>query len=232
MTKGKFYTSLNEVEDLLKVANLLRQKGFKPIGEVSAEFKFSALRKTYFQTYKIGKINFDFDFLLQDESYLQFSHNDSNNPKYPLLRYAFFQNPQEFISYEDYLWQLNIEPEEAGDSFIEEYSQYLSEASINTEATTIRYDLDFSSHHPLIHATSHLHIGVSENLRIPCNKIMTPVAFTLFIIKNLYYNTWKNLMDDTDHFYQPYLSNMKESCGYVMPPLWIHDQESKEFFLG
>ena len=139
MTKGKFYTSFSEVESLLKKAGLYRQKGIKPIGQVSHEFQFSALRRTYFQTYKIGKANFDFDILLLDESYFQFSINDSNDSKYPFLRYAFLQNPQEFLSYDDYLAQnLGADIEDVGDLFIEEYSQYMSEASINTETTSIR----------------------------------------------------------------------------------------------
>lgn len=233
MNLAIFNVSFSKSEKVLKEANLFKSKGIKPVGSVSDEFKSASLKSSYFKTFKIGLQNLDYDILLYDDSFFQFSFEKSEHNNYPFLRYAFFQNPQEYISYEEYLEsELNIDYTTAGDLFIEEYQQYLTELEINTNSTTIRYDLDCKSYKPLIHSASHLHIGNSENVRIPCNKILSPLAFTIFVIKHIYYNNWQILIKDFEKFDNDFFKNLKQNCAFIMPPFWLHNTEGKDFFIG
>lgn len=230
MTIGAFNSSLVLVEKILKESNLFKQKGVKPIGEISQEFKNTSIKGSYFDTYKVGIKNLDYDFLLNDDSFFQFVFIP-NSQNLPSIRYAFFQNPQEFISYEEYLFSEEVSYEEVGDSLLEYYQQFLTEAEINSNSSTLRYDLDHLNHSPLIHATSHLHIGKGENVRIPCDKIMSPLSFAMFVIKHVYYNNWKQLISDTQWFQNNYLNTLKSSCTNVIMPYWVVNPEAKEFFL-
>ncbi|MBK7873669.1 MAG: hypothetical protein IPJ74_24925 [Saprospiraceae bacterium] len=129
MNGAIFDQSMLSIEKLLKDikfhgdVSLLKQRTTKKINKdgLSNEFKSIFQTNDYFRVYIVGKENYDFDFLLQDESYLQFSifQNSDNSP--PELRYAFFQNPQYFIT-----WMIpgrdfkNFDPE-TGRSFIQEF---------------------------------------------------------------------------------------------------------------
>ena len=231
MTVGSFKSSMVLVEKFFKQSFLLKSKGVKPLGETSDEFKSSTLKGNYYTSYQTALRNLDYDFLLKDESFLQFSFSKLNEIGYPTLRYAYYQNPKEFITYEEYLAkEVETSYEEAGDIFIEDYVQFLTEASINSDFTTIRYDLDSKNYLPLIHATSHLHIGNAENIRIPCSKIMTPLSFILFITKHVYYENWKTLLKN-DNFYKEYLDVLKPQCSYVNLSGWNTNMETKEFYL-
>lgn len=232
MTIGAFTQSVSRIPALLKEANLFREKGVKPLGSVSDEFRAASQKGRYFEIYKTALDNLDYDFLLYDESFFQFSFSDSGVAGYPNLRFAFFQNPHEYVTYEEFLAEiLETDYITAGDIFLEEYSQFLSEMENNQNYATIRYDLDQKSYHALIHSTSHLHIGNSENIRIPCNKVMTPLMFVLFVVKHAYFNHWKNLIENYEHFEQNYFGGAKATCNLVESPYWEQNPEEFEFFL-
>lgn len=233
MNRIFFGESLAQGKRLLKDIDLFRVEGTKPLGEVSDEFRTASIRGKYLEAYEVAKRNLDFDILLKDESFFQFSFENGNKDSLPKLRYAFFQNPQEYVSYTEFLSNyLSSTYEEVGDSFIEEHSQYLSELEINTSSAMIRYDLDCSTHKPLLHAVSHIHIGNSEHIRIPINRVMTPCSFVVFIIKNIYYGFWKYLIEENAQFDADYYSTMKSQCPSLEKKYWDVNLETKDFFLG
>lgn len=197
MTLSGFHTSFNEIEKILKEFSLLKSKGVKILSKegVSDNFKSSSIKDDYFECYKIGKENFDYDFLLNDESFFQFEY--FNDGKVMELRYAFFQNPVDFITYKEFLETYIIPTgvaesvDEAGAEFEVEYSQHLSEQNLHNRYITIRYDVDYKNYKPIIHSISHLHVGHLSNFRIPSDKFISPLRFVLFTIKSAYYSDWK-----------------------------------------
>ena len=205
MNEGAFRSSLDEARTLLNQLGFLKSSGVKSIYRdgVSDEFKKASQQENYFRLYNTGLENFDYDILMYDESFLQFSYDGIDGNDIPLLRFAFFQNPQLFITYEQYIDHLKKESyidedenlESLGVSFEEEYSQYLNEQQVNTSNTSIRFDTDSESHIPLVHSTSHFHFGHVTNVRVPCCSVISPLGFVLFIIKHIYYNDWKRLIE-------------------------------------
>ncbi len=189
-----FNISVREVEEVLKDFQLFQMKGIKSLNEdgVSDQFKKSTQKDNYWQIYRIGLENFDYDFLLVDQSYFQFQFSQTQEGM--AIRYAFFQNPLNFVTYEDFLNDFGIAEEEAKEVDLRaEYEQYLNEQSLSNQYTTLRYDYDEIGYRPLIHAVSHLHIGFNNNVRIPLNKVISPIRFLLFVLKHVYLNEWSEL---------------------------------------
>ena len=65
---------------------------------------------------------------------------------------------------------------------------------INSGATYMRYDVDSRGRqgNENIHAFTHLHIGLNNNIRIPIGLHLTPLAFVVFVIRHVYYDDWAN----------------------------------------
>lgn len=214
MTTSGFMTSFNGVENILKEFNLFRMKGVKNLYKdgVSTAFKNASIKDDYFKCYCSGLDNHDYDFLLKDESYFQFEYD--NTGKHLEIRYAFFQNPVNYKTYEEFIIDEIIPSgliktiDEAGSMFEMEYRQFLNEQEIKNKYLTVRYDFDYPNYHPIIHSVSHLHIGHQNHLRIPVNKFITPLRFVVFIIKNVYYREWKSIAEVNPH----YINQLLRKC--------------------
>jgi hypothetical protein len=234
MTVGKFHTSLEEAKKLLEKIDLFRQKGIKQINTtgVSNEFKTAAQKADYFQVYKTAKKNFDYDFLLKDESFFQFEFKPRPNPhNCPIVRYAFFQNPQEYKSYREYLIEQEItqvDDNEDDEIFREEYEQFSIEQQFNLSSTTIRFDVDTQNYRPRIHSVAHIHIGHKSNIRIPCDKILTPLMFVVFVLKHAYYNDWKAIIESADTQIMESLNRSKNGAQPLSDSTW-KPEEKHEF---
>lgn len=237
MNLSNFEISIKESKNLLKKTYFFKEIGVKSINNegVSDAFIKASYKSNYFDAYKAGIENKDYDILLIDNSFFQFEFKQNAN-HFPLVRFAFFQNPQLYISYEDYLNILRqdgiIEIEtndEIGDSLTEEYEQFLLEQEMNPLTTTIRYDVDITAYKPLVHSTAHLHIGHSNNIRIPCDKILTPLNFVLFVLKHTYYSEWKILLKKNNKELEEAIKRAKKSCTKIVGKYWLTGEQDELF---
>lgn len=157
MNLANFNISLSQSELILKSIGILKMKG--DYGDlILNEFKKASQGDSYNEVYRVGIKNYDFNFLLIDDSYFQFSYSDRKGSNLPDIRYSFFQNPLDFKTYEDYLELLRGQGllgdesnEEIGDMLKDEYEQYLNEQQINLSSLTFRFDIDLNNYRPLIH---------------------------------------------------------------------------------
>lgn len=140
----------------------------------SKEFFSISQKGSYKEIYDCAMQNKDYDLRLKDNSIMQFTIEKENRRNIVKLRYAFYKCP--------YLIFGNSETEST-DIFSENY-------------VSIRYDYDVSEYKEVIHPISHFHIGNDNNLRIPIDKIMEPLEFGIFIIRNIYVNEWKSILED------------------------------------
>jgi hypothetical protein len=234
MNQAAFGISISESISLLSEVNLFKAKGIKPTGIHSEEFIQATRSNRHTELHKIATKNHDYEILLKDDSIFQFTWNENK------LRYAFIQNPTTYVSKDEFLAKIYT-PEDllqlSDEDYIDlienindwEYEQFFIEQSLNLESNIIRYDLDSKGYLPLIHPYSHLHIGVNQNLRIPCSKILTPLKFVIFAIKNTYYDQWKDAFR-TENFSQK-VRDSKATCINVPPQYW-QAEERFELFLG
>lgn len=229
-----FNKSVNDVERLLKKMEFLRMRGTKCINKVgvSASFKAASQNDNYIKTYFTGLENYDFDYLLSDQSFFQFEFTPTEH--FIDIRYAFFQNPVKYKTYEEFLQEhLNIttveEIDGVGSLFEEDYRQYLEEQEFISNYCTIRYDSDYKSYKPLIHSVSHLHIGHQNNIRIPINKVITPLKFVLFVIKHVYYHKWRDMVNHESQYLTKLLNKGRREGFNLSADKWAKNEELELF---
>jgi len=236
MNISMFRISVKEVEKVLKVFSLLKMKGIKSVNEngVSQRFKDVSTKEDYKIVYEEGLKNYDFDFLLDDQSYFQFEFcNELGNRN---LRYAYYQNPNNYVKYADYvkdqlvMLDFDCDPIDVGSMFEEEYSQFLNEQEANLNYFTSRYDFDFRGYKPLIHPVSHLHIGHLNNIRIPLDKEISPLRFTLFIIRHVYRENWIKMIESDINYVKDLFLSCKNGESLLEEDIFI-PLEKEELFL-
>lgn len=183
------------VEDL-KLAETISNPS--PLG-VSEEFRDLALddRTTYVNLYTRGLQLSHYNFSLIDYSYFQFSWSSPNH-----VRYAYYPNPftdwsgsgdDSIMSAES--WRRELEEEIISH---EEYLDLLRGLAPEMRAPVIRYENAPDQYRPFHHPCSHFHFGFHSDNRWPSSRILTPVAFTLLILKNYYGDSWRKLGESED----------------------------------
>lgn len=200
--------SLLEECDLLKSINSSRKMNFDK-SKFSKEFISISQGESYKEIYDTAMNKGDYDILLVDNSFFQFSYEESNN-KLNQIRYAYYNVPYEVETYKEFLNGEGFSYNDVEDEFIEIYEQYIAEAELKNQVIPIRYDYDLKGYKPIIHTSSHMHIGHNNDLRIPCNKIFLPQVFITFIIRHVYFNEFEKRMND-DIFKVNYFNKISQN---------------------
>lgn len=233
--EATFKISIQTSIKLLKHINLFKGIGPKEFGEYSDEFKKVCRNNKHIEIYNTIRDNLDYEILLSDDSFFQFSYS----PNY--LRFSFIQNPRFNCSKYDYLKicfpddDLNslMENEIAGLIDENEYEQFLNEQEINSNLIYFRYDYDKTGYNPLLHACSHIHIGLNENLRIPSSIILTPLEFVIFAVKQCHYDVWKLYHENiTIHNVEEKLFSSKKGCMQITDKSIWNPIEKNELYLS
>lgn len=197
MNEGAFLINLQLCKKILVEYEILKKANLNNI-QICTYKKYSSISRTcmqkdeYARAFIVGLEMDDYDFLLKDGSYFQFSF-DKNDMDY-ILRMAYYPSINH-VSYEDFLqeilgWGVN----ECGGEFIEDYQQYITEQETKF-VTPIRYDYNSKIYKPLVHSASHVHLGCEENIRIPIDIILYPSAFVKIILQYFYYDKWKEKIE-------------------------------------
>jgi hypothetical protein len=138
-----------------------------------------------------------FDFRLVDLGLFQFKWQARGD-----ISYCYYQNPQEIPSYSEFLSE-QLGPgfdnlDSVGDAFREEYDLVISTANLRESVTPIRYDLSPGLYECGVHPAAHLHIGMDNSIRIAVRRLMSPVSFVLFVLRQMYPDAWRHCLDRTD----------------------------------
>jgi len=191
MKTSIFFTSREKAKNLLNKYDLLSNSYF--IDEkISNGYIDHCRKKNFYNAYMTAIKNFDYHLLLFDESFFQFEYNKNN--KKVELRYAFFQFPFKFPSYKEYLNLKNLSFNLTGYKLKDDYEQELNEAPRKTDYAIIRYDYSEKEYSHGVHSVSHFHIGRCDSIRISSYKLVTPLLFVIFILKQVYYDIWNQLI--------------------------------------
>lgn len=235
INESVFNISISESINLLKKINLFKGKGPKNVGDYSDIFKKISRRNKHIEIYNSIRDNLDYEIILNDDSFFQFSKQKN------YLRYSYIENPNFNYTKYDFL-RISFTDEEIVDfteedinSLIDEneYEQFLNEQEINSNLTYIRYDYDPKGYIPLLHSCSHIHIGLNENFRIPSSLILTPLQFVTFSIKQRYYEIWKFHHESLEHhIITDNLKTIKNQCLNITDQNIWNDVEKNEIYLA
>lgn len=197
---GKFAASIADASRILKGLRLHRGDNLMWCA-ASEEFLKVSKQDNYKLMYDTAIEHYDYNIMLKDGSIFQFEIKENED-----LRYAYIQAPYNYVSFEDFLLTFMDEneiPKEESElmdlmsTFENEYEQMLAEQGINGKVIYFRYDVDSVRYMPNIHSYAHLHIGISNDIRIPCASRLTPVSFVIFVVKQAYKACWeKYIIED------------------------------------
>ncbi len=204
-----------------------------PLG-VNQEFRDLVLSEDvdYATIYLRGLSLSHYNFLLSDYSFFQFSWSMDNN-----VRYAYYPNP--FATgrkngIETFKRRRKLV--EDGHLTQEEYLSLLHDDQAELRVPLIRYENAPGQHKGLAHPCSHFHIGHHGDNRWALNRILTPVAFTLLVLKQYYGNEWRILGEAEDDEYgnvfESMLINEKQlNCRIIGGELFV-GAETRSFFFS
>lgn len=212
---------------LLQTENNMRPFSFAPT-KYSEEWFKASQSDDYNYLYKKARDHLNYDILLTDQSVLQFSYEEDQEGDINIIRYAYYEVPNDAPTYTEFLGSLGLSYEECGEDFFKDYEQVISESSLKNSVTPIRYDYDLPlykkvEHHP----ASHLHIGHNNELRIPLAYILTPIGFIAFILRHIYRKEWLVALSN-ERFNSLYKSI--KTCPDV-PPDYFKANEREDFYI-
>jgi hypothetical protein len=199
MSIGSFWDSVNSFYKILNSLSISKEFQKTKRGEYSQEFLNIMYHNFYNEIYDVALNNFDYDILLNDDSFFQFSFRNEN------VSMAFYPKPIIYKSYKDFITDIynedlismselelfEFENNTLSDGdFYSEYEQYLLEKQTLSNIVPLRFDFDNKYYHPVYHPLCHLHIGCSNDIRIAFDKHPTPHLFGLFVLKNYYPNSF------------------------------------------
>jgi hypothetical protein len=151
----------------------------------------------YEDIFLYGLKNSNYNFLLSDHSFFQFSWFKEND-----IRFAYYPNPylgSDANNLLTYKKRLELFQSELVD--YEEFLQLLGDAVGMGRIPVIRYENAPDQYKEMLHPCSHLHIGLHGDDRWPVRRILTPHAFTLIILRNYYGTIWRESeVDETGKF--------------------------------
>ncbi|KJS12609.1 MAG: hypothetical protein VR67_07570 [Peptococcaceae bacterium BRH_c8a] len=236
MNEASLINSMKKTKIILKECGIFKQENLTRhitlnINKFSVDFFQKCQDSEYELIYKTALKNTDFDYLLKDDSIFQFSCSLRNGKiNEGSIRYAYFQNPREYLTYEEFLKEIGFTYEECGDELLLEYEQDVAEAKLNNGVIPIRYDYNFSMYQPVHHPISHLHIGHNNQIRVALNKILTPQKFVIFVLRNVYPNIWKEVYPSNEKIMTICMES-KKCCPSLDKSIFSEEEEHLLFIV-
>jgi hypothetical protein len=115
---------------------------------------------------------------LADGALMQFQYAFDEGGELTRHRLAYFPSPE--LPSADEAPELYTHDELYGDILLERLVRF-----------PIRFDYDPGNYQPVFHAHSHLTLGQFDNCRIPASHPLSPHAFLLFVVRNLYFRIYR-----------------------------------------
>ena len=165
-----------------------------------------------------------FNIQLEDGSLLIFKYGS----------YSYLMTPLKTLDYDEYIKAFYPEDEWSDSEeyrvmISQEYDNYIITHTKNHPAMPVRFDIDDIHYCEHSHPYCHLHFGSDNDGRIATKKILTPLAFTAFILRSFYPKLWKIYAES--HLMEEHLPHFKRNLQAPENLLW-KDHEDNFLFVG
>jgi hypothetical protein len=189
---SEFAKNIGICVELAAENNFLFQAGTPASLNASCKFKSSSRRSiSYRELYDVGVNNQDFNLMIYDRSYFQFTENKMGED----IRLAYYPNPYQYSEYQ-HERKVASELLESDQLTEDEYEQLLAEGDFTCDIPMIRYDLSINQYCGKYHPAAHFHIGYHTENRWPVKRKLTPFAFFLKILMLYYSQIWRRVGDE------------------------------------
>jgi hypothetical protein len=181
---------------------------------------------SYIEEWEFCITNQLFDIRLNDHALFQF-RLDSINPINH--SFSYYEAPKAALSVDDYIRENLYESASRYDPDIQQlFEEYWLDLPVKKTVTPIRYDCNEQIYTAGSHPRSHVHFGYRNNIRVGTARILNPVCFTLFIIRQCYPAIWLELLK---------MKQMTQWCTHVRDQLeriekgWTDEEDVHELIL-
>ena len=183
---GWFRASVNRVAGLCTSLNLAIWHN--PLPRYPTDMASNARKLRYSQEWDMYQSGSLFDILLADGALLQFKEQPNDKS---VLSYSYLECPYVAKSYSEFVMEI-FGVADPDFKFWEEYESYVVQCEIRDSVTPVRYDYSPSLYREGIHPASHLHMGHRTEVRLSCKRVLRPLSFFLFILRQYYPVVWEN----------------------------------------
>ncbi len=216
MNKGLFASQINESGKILDNLKLIRERNIHP---KYASYAASFFRtKSYSETWQFCYDHHLYDFSLTDDALIQFRPQNFS----PLeVSYVYLECPfKKIVTYEEFIEaQAAISEEKDEFEILRDYDFYISSSQQKKEnITPIRYDYSPQLYVEARHPASHFHFGYNNEMRISTKKVLRPLSFTLFILRQRYTDMWIDLVETKEA--EILCRNIRENLDEIQPVYW------------
>ena len=229
--EGLFFTQLETIENILREINLFEERQRFPNRNLGAkDFKGLSYREVYARYIA----EFAYDFRLSDQSLLLFRKGGSNMHD-GCLSFSYNESPSDVMSYLEFVAdQNNINVEDSslqeivsfwGDGLRTDYEQYVNSMELKSAVTPIRYDYHSKDYRSGVHPASHFHFGFGSEIRVAARRVMNPISFVLFVLRQQYPEHWAALW--TVQSFSNWRRNVRDNLEMVHSDYWCHGDEGE-----
>ncbi len=187
MNRGVFAVQLNEAERLFDRISLLRERVHSPLYA-----RYSAADFRHLSYLAVWKKCYDeqvYDFRLADDSLIQFRGSFD-----PLeLSYSYYECPYiPIVTLERFIEQERFARGEDADEYdlLRDYELLIP--SLRDTVTPLRYDYASHMYKEGLHPAAHIHFGHRNEIRVGTKRVLKPLSFVLFLIRQCYPKKWKS----------------------------------------
>jgi hypothetical protein len=195
---GAFQAKLNACAKLLTKVSLTKivNRGPRDNSGIASVCK----KLKYKEIWELHLRNGRYNILLEDYSFFYFAETVKKRKDPKKYNYCYYTSPYRLYSFEEYIGE-TYGPELAGleeiyypEAIQVEYEQYIAESDMRQDPALIRYDYNVDQYIEGRHPASHMHIGLSNEIRIGAKYILTPVSFVYLVLRQCYPDLWIHLI--------------------------------------
>lgn len=231
MNEGDFRSGIRKTWEYAKCIGIEGEFSGPSTLNASEEFKAISLdpNMDYERIYLGGMRGGDYNIMLADYSFFQFSYGDQFD-----IRYAYYPNPFLGASRDAIASIAEMhEYVEEGIIDIDEFLHKISETKQGRCAPLVRYEYARAQYVPLRHPSSHLHLGHHTESRWAVRRVLSPDAFGLLVMKLFYGDYWENAdlvkSKDPPTTVDTELALAKTAC-QLLPREEFSEAEESQFF--
>lgn len=215
MNRGQFETQVSTAYEILKKLELGEDRVYHPKYPQDAASLFRKL--SYVETWNLCFREQYYDFQLTDDSLIQFRVESF----VPLcFSYVYYECPYTpSVSFEQYIRDyVGLIEFDSHLHIRRDYEEYYALLENKESYTPLRYDYTPKQYMEGRHPASHIHFGHKNNIRVGTKKILQPVSFLCFVLRQAYPDLWEKLtqMDEAELW----VRNVRENLDDVRDEYW------------
>lgn len=188
---AKYQSCCNDVAKLLKDCGVSANRTLHP--NYPADLPNIMRSLNYRDRWQRCIDNLWYDYSFEDGALLQFRHSERS------MSFSFIECPFEYPTFEDFAYErMGEDWEHFVEELQSEYELMRSSEVSEHSVTPLRYDYEPDLYREGLHPAGHLHFGVDCEIRLAVRKVLNPISFVMFVVRQHYPLRWEEFLRRED----------------------------------